>query len=89
METVKGTLDGNGAAVDKDALYFVSFDKLKSVDELVLIFACIGLSFSPHHPHFEKIQHLLDLENPVKTNQPVPPQPKAEDIKLPKLKRVN
>jgi hypothetical protein len=48
----------------------------------------MGLSFSGHHPHFETIKHLLDLSNPVKTNQPAPAQPKAADLKLPKLKTV-
>lgn len=90
METTKATLDGTTYTgdIDKDALYFVDWQNLKGVEDLVLIFACMGLSFSGHHPHFETIKHLLDLNNPVKPNQPLPQQPKAEELKLPKLKQL-
>ena len=77
-----------GTEINKDALYFVDFSKMSGVEDLVLIFASMGLSFSGHHPHFETIKHLLDLTNPVIPNQPAPPQPKAEDLKLPKLKQL-
>lgn len=79
------TLDG---AVNKDALYFVNWQSLNGVEDLVLIFACMGLSFSGRHPHFDTIKHLLDLSNPINPNQPQPQQPKAEDLKLPKLKQI-
>jgi hypothetical protein len=75
-----------GSSVNLDSLYLVDFNKIESVESLVLIFACMGLSFSGRHPHFEKIKHLLDLSNPVTPNVPVPQQPKAEEVKLPKLK---
>jgi len=91
MQTEKATLDLGyklDKEIDKDSLYFVDWQNLKGVEDLVLIFACMGLSFSGHHPHFETIKHLLDLNNPVKTNQPVPAQPKAADLKLPKMKQV-
>lgn len=78
-----------GTEVNKDALYLVDFSKMNGVEDLVLLFACLGLSFSGHHPHFETIKHLLDLSNPIQPNQPTPPQPKAEDLKLPKLKNLN
>jgi hypothetical protein len=78
------TLDG---AVDKNALYLVDFSRIESVESLVLIFACMGLSFSGSHPHFDKIKHLLDLDNPITPNNPVQ-QPKAENIKLPKIKEI-
>lgn len=90
METTKATLDGTTYTgdIDKDALYFVNWEAMKGVEDLVLIFACMGLSFSGHHPHFEAVKHLLDLSNPIKTNQPAPAQPKAADLKLPKLKSL-
>ena len=94
MQTTKATLDPafgykvETSNIDKDSLYFVDWQNLKGVEDLVLIFACMGLSFSGHHPHFETIKHLLDLSNPVKSNQPLPQQPKAEDLKLPKLKTL-
>ena len=94
MQTTKATLDPTfgykveTSEIDKDALYFVDWQNLKGVEDLVLIFACMGLSFSGHHPHFETIKHLLDLSNPVKPNQPLPQQPKASDLKMPKLKTI-
>jgi hypothetical protein len=77
-----------GTEINKDALYFVKWENLKGVEDLVLIFACMGLSFSGLHPHFETIKHLLDLSNPINPNQPIPEQPKAEDLKMPKLKPI-
>jgi hypothetical protein len=94
MQTTKATLDPTfgykveTSDIDKDSLYFVDWQNLKGVEDLVLIFACMGLSFSGHHPHFDTIKHLLDLSNPVKPNQPIPQQAKAEDLKLPKLKTI-
>ena len=96
MEVTKETLDGTfgyttetlEVEFDKDSLYFINWENLKGVEDLVLIFACMGLSFSGHHPHFETIKHLLDLSNPVKPPQGMPQQPKAEDVKLPKMKQV-
>jgi hypothetical protein len=94
MEVTKATLDGTFSStldtpnIDREALYFVDWAKMTGVEDLVLIFASMGLSFSGRHPHFETIKHLLDLSNPIQTNQPVPQQPKAEDVKLPKMKQV-
>jgi hypothetical protein len=88
MET-KITLDNGQAEFNKDALYLVDWNKLDGVESLVLIFACMGLSFSGTHPQFEMIKHLLDLNNPIIPNGGIPAkQPKAEDIKLPKLKQL-
>lgn len=88
MQETKFTLQGTPVTnIDKDALYFVDWESMKGVEDLVLIFACMGLSFSGHHPHFESVKHLLDLSNPIKTNQPAPSQPNAADLKLPKLKQ--
>jgi len=75
MQVTKATLEPT--QVDKDSLYFVDWQNLKGVEDLVLIFACMGLSFSGHHPHFETIKHLLDLSNPVKSNQHLPQQTNA------------
>ncbi len=85
METVTQLA---GTQINKDALYLVNWEALRGVEDLVLIFASMGLSFSGHHPHFETIKHLLDLTNPVMPNGPTPPQPKAESLKLPKLKTL-
>lgn len=75
-----------GTEINKDALFFVDWEKMRGVEDLVLIFASMGLSFSGHHPHFETIKHLLDLSNPIVTNQPIPQQPQKGELKMPKLK---
>jgi hypothetical protein len=87
MSETTTTLAGT-EVVNKDSLYLVDFNKLSSVEDLVLLFACLGLSFSGHHPHFDTIKKFLDLSSPIKPNQGMPPQPKAEDLKLPKLKNL-
>ena len=81
-----------GTEVNKDALYLVDWNKLDGVESLVLIFACMGLSFSGTHPQFEMIKHLLDLSNPINVNkmpheQEFHPAEKI-DLKLPKLKSL-
>lgn len=88
MSEQQTTITLEGTEVNKDALYLVDFTKMNGVEDLVLVFASMGLSFSGHHPHFETIKHLLDLSNPIQSNQPIPQQPKAKDLKLPKLKSL-
>jgi hypothetical protein len=72
--------------VDENALYLIDFTKITSVNDLVLILASVGFSFSPRHPHFDNIKPFLALDNPIPTNQPV--MPTKEEIKLPKLKQI-
>lgn len=53
-----------------DALYAVNWNSLQRVEDLILVLASIGFVFSPQHGHFERIKHLLDLENPIIPQQP-------------------
>ena len=85
METIKSTLDGT-PAIDNDAVYLVDWSKLQSIEELILLLASIGFSFSPHHPQFNTIKHLLALNQPIKIGQPQ--QQEAKELKLPKLKVI-
>ena len=87
--TLASSMEGEVNSFNKDALYMVAWDKLTGVEDLVIIFASLGLSFAGHHPHFETIKHLLDLDNPIIPNQPIPPAPERTEIKLPKLKKVD
>lgn len=77
-----------GTEINKDALYLVDFAKMSGVEDLVLIFASMGLSFSGTHPHFDNIKHLLDLSNPIVPNGGIPQQPTKTELKLPKLKQL-
>ena len=88
MELVKGNLDGTQRfEYDDNAVYLIDFSKITSVNDLVLILASVGFSFSPKHPQFHNIKQFLALDNPIPIN--MPQQPKQEEIKLPKLKKVD
>jgi hypothetical protein len=93
METIKANLDGTRTQlvrpqteIQSDSLYLVDFAKISSVNDLVLIFAAMGISFSTHHPHFDAVKQFLNLDNPIPINPTQ--QPQATNIKLPKLKPV-
>ena len=85
----KATLDfGTAPQVDPKAVYLIDFSELESVNDLVLIMSSMGISFSPSHPHWEVISKFANLANPIYPNQGIPLQ-KPEDIKLPKLKKLD
>ena len=86
MKVVKASLDGT-PTIDENSVYLIDFTKIESVNDLVLILASGGFSFSPRHPQFESIKKFLALDNPIPIQQPQ--QPKAEEIKLPKLKKLD
>lgn len=71
---------------DPTALYLVDWEKVNSVNELMVIIASLGISFSPHHPSWHRIKHLMDYSNPVKQQAQTPPEKK--ELKLPKLKTL-
>jgi len=80
--TLQASLDGS-KPVDNEALYFIDFSKMNRIEDLILILASIGFSFSPKHPHFEAIKQFMDIENPFYPNNP----PQQHEIKLPKLQK--
>lgn len=86
MKVVKANLDGT-TSIDENAVYLIDFSKITSVNDLVLILASVGFSFSPKHPQFENIKQFLALDNPIPLN--IPQQPKQEEMKLPKLKKLD
>ena len=50
----------------EEIFYFVAFDKMKSVEDLIQVMAAMGFGLSNKHFQFEKIKHLLDLDRPVR-----------------------
>jgi hypothetical protein len=60
---VKADLNGN--RVIEDGFYAVDFSKLQSVNDLVMILACIGFTFHTTHPMFGNVKSFLDLDNPI------------------------
>lgn len=78
--TIKLAIDES--KVDKEALYLIDWQKVSNVNDLLLIIASLGVSFSPTHPAWEQIKYLADLDRPIKQGSV---QPKL-DLKLPKLK---
>jgi len=51
---------------EDEIFYFVAFDKMKNVEDLILVMASMGFGLSNKHFNFEKIKHLLDLDRPVR-----------------------
>lgn len=90
MEVVKGNLDGSTmVSVDPNAVYLVDFSRMQRVEDLITILAAVGFSFSPKHPQFQNIQHLLALDKPISIGNPQAiMEEQKKDIKLPKLKMV-
>lgn len=88
MDTIKATLDGT-PVIQQDAVYLVDFSKMQRVEDLIVILAAIGFSFSPQHPQFGNIQHLLDLSKPIQIGNPQQVgQAQEKKIDLPKLKVI-
>ena len=71
--------------IDKDSVFLIDWSKMEKIEDLILLLASIGFSFSPMHPQFETIKHLLALDRPIKVGGPKPEQ---KEIQLPKLKMV-
>jgi hypothetical protein len=72
--------------VREDSMYLVDFSKLTSVQDLITVFASMGVSFHKSHPHFKNIERFLDLNQPIPLNRPQVPEEK--ELKLPKIKKV-
>ena len=88
METIKSTLDGT-PVIDKDSVYLIDWSKLQKVEDLITILAAVGFSFSPMHPQFKNIEHLLDLGRPIKIGNPQQVgQAQEKKLQLPKLKSI-
>jgi hypothetical protein len=88
MDTIKANLDGT-PAIQQDAVYLVDWSRLKSIEELIMLLASIGFSFSPQHPQFQNIQHLLDLSRPIQIGNPQQVgQAQEKNLQLPKLKSI-
>jgi hypothetical protein len=87
MSQTTTTLVGSTPEVQMDSLYLIDFTKIKSVNDLVLILAAMGISFSPYHPHFDTVKGFLNLDNPIAVGAGQT-KPKVEDIKMPKLKNI-
>ena len=87
--TLASSMEGEVKQVDKDAMYVVDFSRITSVNDLVLIFASMGITFHAQHPMFEGVKRFVDLDNPIYPNQQQQPQPQRTEMKLPKLKKVD
>ena len=95
MQTVKSTLslEKEAPKPDMNSLYFIDWEKVTNVNDLMVIIASMGISFSPHHPAWDRISGFVDYSNPIQL--PQQPQqiqkaetPKFEKMDLPKLKTI-
>lgn len=69
MQTEQATFNALGASevkteLDKDALYPLDFTKFTTVADILSVLTVIGFQFSPTHPNFEMIKHLIDDKHP-------------------------
>jgi hypothetical protein len=85
--TLASAMGESVKSIDPNSLYLIDFTKMNSVNDLVLVMSCLGISFSGQHPHIDKIKDFLDLEHPIPMQQQ--PQPQRTEMKLPKLKKVD
>jgi hypothetical protein len=46
--------------------FIVDFAKVKTIEELVLIIASMGVVISADNPLFPQLEHLVDREHPIK-----------------------
>ena len=49
--------------------FIIDFAKVKTIEELVLIIASMGVVLSTDNPLYPQLQHLVDKENPIKESQ--------------------
>ena len=49
--------------------FIIDFAKVKTIEELVLIIASMGVVLSTDNPLYPQLEHLLDKENPIKESQ--------------------
>jgi len=75
--------------IDKDSVYLVDFSKMTSLEDLITVLASIGFSFSPMHPGFQNIKHLLALDKPIQIgNTKSVQEAQSQKLELPKLKTI-
>lgn len=87
QQATKTTLDGRPVGVDPNKMYLIDFSKLSSVNDLVMILAAMSIAFPGDHPHIEALKPFLNTDNPL--DMPNRQQPKATELNLPKIKKVN
>lgn len=49
--------------------FIIDFGKVKTIEELVLIIASMGVVISTENPLFGQLEHLVDKENPIKESE--------------------
>ena len=74
--------------IDPNAVYLVDWNKIERPEQLIMILAAIGISFSGSHPMIQAIAGFLDTNNPIYPNGNPAEKPVPADLKLPKLKKV-
>lgn len=67
---LKSTLGGQIGEVDKTKAYLVAFDKMNSVNDLMLVLSSFGFTIAGDHPFIEQLKPFLNLQNPIDINRP-------------------
>jgi hypothetical protein len=85
--------------IDETAVYMVDWSKMTSVNDMILILASMAIGFPGNHPNIQQLKPFLNLDNPIKREQPTHPQisdggigkiiKKVQtEVALPKLKTI-
>lgn len=84
----KGSLDDlTPKNIDPKAIYLINWSKIEKVEDMIMIFAAMGISFGGTHPMIQAVAKFLDLDKPIYPNEQQ--QPQQGELTLPKLKPVN
>ena len=89
MEAIKTTISLNQELpqADPNSLYLIDWAKVTDINDLFVIIASLGVSFSPLHPAWDRIKHLIDYANAI-PNPQMASAPEKKPIKLPKIKGI-
>lgn len=84
---VDGTQRNKEVELRDDSMYLVDFSTLNSVQDLITVFASLGVSFHKSHPHIELVKPFLAVNNPIPM-RPQPAQQKEEELILPDINKL-
>lgn len=70
--------------VNPQSIYMVDWNKMTSVNDMILILASMAIAFPGSHPNIELLKPFLNLDNPIDQQANNGPS----GLELPKLKNL-
>lgn len=62
---IDGASRNKSVELRDDSMYLVDFSTLNTAQDLITIFAAMGVSFHKSHPHIELVKPFLAVDNPI------------------------